>query len=774
MLRKKLIAGVAALAIALGMVAITATSASAHHNTINATVTCTTDFKYQVNWSVENSETDKTETITLSNRTLTPTAVGATLTAKNTPGGTKVFTEVLTTKINATLTLSAEWSNGVTHTDSGSITKGSFPDCDPQHVPVTICHATPPDTAANGWEEITVDDDAIVTSGHNEQHDKDIIPAFTYWAKNGDGVWSQLSFPGKNLGTVFSGFTGAQILAAGCAPTVAATAPIFTPAECTAPGVAGDGSYTIPSTAGVQYSVRLNNTGGYSDKAAGTYSVPVGTYIQVKAVGLPSWISLTGTASWSYTFLSPGDCIRTVTPVEPTVVSITECDMTGSVTLPTTTGVVYELTAGNGETGVWEVTATPATGYKFDGAQSVTFGGDLGEFTECVSPAPPTFVDSECTGPGTYTDGSYTIPTTEGVSYEVKIGDESWVTVAAGTYPVTVFPTTIQVKAVADEHYTLDDYDGPWDHTFESAGKCLVSSSPVEPDVTSITECGMVGSVEFPDTIGVVYEFTVGDGTHGAWEVTATPAAGYVFEGEQTVVFSGDVGMYTDCVTPKIPTFADSECEAGVVTSGTFTIPETEGVQYSVSINGSEYSDYAAGTYEAADGDLVEVQATAMPTYTVTGDDYWSHEFADVGECELPTLGLAVPSYSSVQLTCFAAGSYTVGGAINGEHVVWTLEGDDTVIPFGTYPVTTAKTVTLVASSDDPEHYGLADLDSNEWVNPVVLTFDAPNAALCGDLTTLALTGSGVSVLGIALAGGLVFLGAAGIYMHRRYTVTIK
>ncbi len=773
MLRRKLIAGVATLALALGMVAVTATSASAHHNTITATVSCTTDYKYQIDWSVTNSESNKTETITASNRTAA-VSVGSTLGLSE----TKIFPEIVTDPINATLTLTGKWTlpgtTDVTTTNSGSVTKGSFPDCDPQHVPVTLCHATPPATGANGWVAITVDDDAVVTGPGHNSHDADIIPAFMYWAKV-SGVWTQLSYPGKNLGTVFSGFTGAQIAAAGCAPTVTAAAPTFTPAVCTAAGVAGDGSYTIPATVGVQYSVRLNGSGPYSDVSAGTVSVPIGTSIQVKAVGLPSWVSLTGTHEWSYTWVSPGDCIVTVAPVAPSAAAISECGTYGSITLPTTTGVVYELTSGDGMQGVWEVTATPAAGYKFDGAQSVTFGGNLGYYTECVSPAPPTFTDAECTGPGEYSDGSYTIPSTEGVTYQVKIGDEAWVEVAAGTYPVSVFPTTVQIKAIADDDYTLEDYDGPWSHTFESAGTCLVSSSPVEPTVTSISECGMYGSVTFDDTIGVVYEFTVGDGTHGLWEVTATPAEGYRFDGEQqSVTFSGDLGKYTKCVTAVEATFADSECVLGIVTSGTFTIPDVEGVQYIVKINDAGFTDYSAGTYDAADGDVVVIQATELAGYTLTGDTEWSHTFADVGECDIPTLGLAVPSVSSAPITCSVAGSYTVGAEINGEHVVWTLEGSDTPIPFGTYPVATAQVITLVASSNDPVHFGLADIDSNEWINPTVLKFVAPSTAQCGKLTTLALTGSGGSMLGIGLAGGLLFLGVAGIYMRRRYGVNTK
>jgi hypothetical protein len=74
---------------------------------------------------------------------------------------------------------------------------------------VTICHATPPDTAENGWRAITVDiaSTGYQHSGHQDQHDADIIPAYDY---------PGFTFAGKNLDTYFYGVLGADILANGC------------------------------------------------------------------------------------------------------------------------------------------------------------------------------------------------------------------------------------------------------------------------------------------------------------------------------------------------------------------------------------------------------------------------------------------------------------------------------------------------------------------------------------------------------------------------------
>lgn len=52
---------------------------------------------------------------------------------------------------------------------------------------VTFCHATPPDTAAEGYTKLTSDKDSIFKDGHGNQHDADILPQFDYqvWEKTG-------------------------------------------------------------------------------------------------------------------------------------------------------------------------------------------------------------------------------------------------------------------------------------------------------------------------------------------------------------------------------------------------------------------------------------------------------------------------------------------------------------------------------------------------------------------------------------------------------------
>jgi hypothetical protein len=80
----------------------------------------------------------------------------------------------------------------------------------PSNGKVTLCHARPPATAANGWVQITVSTNAVTHEGH-DGHSADIIPAFDYYDHR-----TTAHYPGKNLSTAFSGETGADILAHGC------------------------------------------------------------------------------------------------------------------------------------------------------------------------------------------------------------------------------------------------------------------------------------------------------------------------------------------------------------------------------------------------------------------------------------------------------------------------------------------------------------------------------------------------------------------------------
>lgn len=120
-LRRALAGAAAALLIAAGIVVLSpALSASAHHNTISVNASCT-NFVWSINWTIVNSEYDKSETITSSSDS-SIIAKGDTL-AK---GAKFTKSEVVSGPVTKTLSITAKWSNGVTSSDSRTIYPDDF------------------------------------------------------------------------------------------------------------------------------------------------------------------------------------------------------------------------------------------------------------------------------------------------------------------------------------------------------------------------------------------------------------------------------------------------------------------------------------------------------------------------------------------------------------------------------------------------------------------------------------------------------------------------
>ncbi len=142
----------------------------------------------------------------------------------------------------------------------------------PQHVAVTICHATPPDTAANGYTKIVTDDDGVLNQGHASQHGADIIPPF---------VIGNTNYPGKNWDV-----TGQAIWNNNCVAT----------GGLKAVKVVDDGS---PLTA---WSFQLDNNAPVSANASGIVD-----FGQVTAG--PHTITEIGQASYTITGVSGTNCV---------------------------------------------------------------------------------------------------------------------------------------------------------------------------------------------------------------------------------------------------------------------------------------------------------------------------------------------------------------------------------------------------------------------------------------------------------------------------------
>jgi hypothetical protein len=657
---KKFLAALTTLALSLGLVALTAGPASAHHNTISASVSCNTGAEgtWKVTWTVINSESDKSETITSSTDTsLVP--IGTVIAA----GATSTFVEYYSAKpsSNKTLTLGAQWSNGVTNSNSGTLNKNSFSDnCDPnENQKVQICHAN----EGNGWTSNNVSVNSIlnVPNGHRF-HDDDIIPPFTY---------SGGSFAGLNWDAY-----GQSIWNNGCDNEVTPTAPTFTNAQCTGPGTYGQASYTIPATTGVTYWVSINDA-AYAVKAAGTYFVNVSTKVEVYAAELPGY-ELEGNDNnwkWEKTFTAP-DCDADVTPTKPTIVEAV-CTGEGQVglatyTIPSITGVKYQRSTG-GSNGPWVdiaagdhtaadgssvwIRAVELPGYDIVGTAKweLEFANVIS--SKCDVPAAPSFTAQVCTGPGTTNTASYTIPSDNGITYQVRIDGGSWQNASAGTVNVTVFPRLIEVQALADGHIIVPGSTTSWSYTFTSAGDCLENAFPVEPEwVDSSCEADTTGSTQATFEVfaaaNVSYEVStngvdyapIGAGVHNAtvgttvW-IKAVAASGYQLSGD-TGPWShtfGDPGDCLDEASVGDPTFVDSICEANTTgaTQASYTIVAAAHVSYQVSTDGVTYTSVGAevGVHNVTTPAQIWIKAIADAGYLIIGQTIWTHEFADPGEC---------------------------------------------------------------------------------------------------------------------------------------------
>lgn len=165
---------------------------------------------------------------------------------------------------------------------------------------------------------------------------------------------------------------------------VVPNAPTFTPVGA----CSTYGSIKINPTTGVIY-VHTNHVSGASNQ----YTTEVlleglhGTHT-VTTTALPGFM-ITGTVtSWVNVNLGlfeacPGD--QPVIPDEPIVVYITECGMTGSVTLPTTKSdqIVYSVNRPGATSGQVIVTATAKPGFFIPPAAQSTWTIELGDYLPC-------------------------------------------------------------------------------------------------------------------------------------------------------------------------------------------------------------------------------------------------------------------------------------------------------------------------------------------------------------------------------------------------------
>lgn len=229
------------------------------------------------------------------------------------------------------------------------------------------------------------------------------------------------------------------------------------------------------------------------------------------------------------------DAGPTVTaPTAPTFTDLCGTD-NDTYTVPTKTGIAYFV---NGS-----ATATAAGVYPGSGAVTIVAKALWGQvltgttqwsYTFLATPActitvtPQAPSTTPVCGP---TNDLFIIPTQSGVTYSGAVWSNNSATITATAQPGYALTGTTT--------WTLTD----------SNVTCPMPVTPVAPTVTPITACGTYGSILMATTPGVTYTLTVGDGTQGAYTVTATAQKNYYFtEGAQTT-WSGDLGKYFACLS---------------------------------------------------------------------------------------------------------------------------------------------------------------------------------------------------------------------------------
>lgn len=125
--------------------------------------------------------------------------------------------------------------------------------------------------------------------------------------------------------------------------------------------------------------------------------------------------------------------LQVVAPVAPTATPVGACGTYGSVALPTTTGVTYALSQGDGLSGPWTVTASPAAGYQLDPAVPAVFSGDLGPYTACPTIASVVRTANGNGGWVVTTDVAASGPATNQVTLDLRFDVTVFVSTSSGS-----------------------------------------------------------------------------------------------------------------------------------------------------------------------------------------------------------------------------------------------------------------------------------------------------------------------------------------------------
>jgi len=244
----------------------------------------------------------------------------------------------------------------------------------------------------------------------------------------------------------------------------------------------------------------------------------------------------------------------------------------------------------------------------------------------------------------------------------------------------------------------------------------------------------------------------------GTVTVTAKPGAGYAFASGVTTSWSHTFKSDPDnkCVKiPGDPKSTDQVCDLdkGGVIQGTITVVGGTGLTYTIQktdLPAVADVDVLDGPTKVVPGEYL-VTAKAQPGYTLTTPTSWPYTIADRAQnCDNTTLVSYDPALTAEGPTCSSSTGQATGYLI-------VAAGDPLSYYVGTTQLVTGK------NAYAPGTYSVTAVappgDGVSGVNPFDITIAAATA-LCGDLTTLALTGAGGVPIYLLVAASMLMAGA--------------
>ncbi|XJN63709.1 FG-GAP-like repeat-containing protein [Arthrobacter sp. UC242_113] len=487
----------------------------------------------------------------------------------------------------------------------------------------------------------------------------------------GDKVVEAGAYPGSGTVTVTARAKTDFVLKAGAVTEWSATfkatpfevvpaAVVFVDKDGTA-----EDTYTVPETEGVEYVLgdKVVEAGAYPGSGTVTVTARAKTDFVLKAGAV---------TEWSATFKA--------TPFEVVPAAVVFVDKDGTAedtyTVPETEGVEYVLGDKVVEAGAYPgsgtvtVTARAKTDFVLKAGAVTEWSATFKATPFEVVPAAVVFVDKDGTA-----EDTYTVPETEGVEY--VLGDK---VVEAGAYPGS---GTVTVTARAKTDFVLKaGAVTEWSATFKATPFEVVPAAVVFVDKDGTAE----DTYTVPETEGV--EYVLGDkvveaGAYpgsGTVTVTARAKTDFVLKAGAVTEWSATFKATPFEVVPAAVVFVDKDGTA----EDTYTVPETEGVEY---VLGDKVVE--AGAYPGSGTVTVTARAKTDFVLKAGAVTEWSATFKATPFEVVPAAVVFVDKDGTAEDT------YTVPETEGVEYVL-----GDKVVEAGAYPGSGTVTVTARAKTD--------------------------------------------------------------------------